>query len=366
MAFDEESGLVYKERIVSAPVSQAADHERASQARIAKFKIYSKTGPRSLRESVIRKLLCNLKKLDANSLEGLPAAILELLWTRISAARLNDFRTWRAFAQTPLGGCSFVHTEHIGEESLRSNLDIFRRAGSSMAWLTTLTLGSRPMSSVELAGVAKVRNVRHIYISPSPTSGPDLTDSALHSWAEAAKTGGAFSKLEVLFIEGQQHISYGAFHHITQLPALHTCLVYWCGITMDGYTGHNERLTQSLGWRLSKSNTCSLFKFGKQHDSKQEIPVTNRGLFLQYVEHLRGLDASGKLPTLYLALGNARHTTPWNRKTALCFERDSTVAPCAPKNKHRAGSGAHTEYGTAKKRKIRDGKAFALNDLLVL
>ncbi|KAH9825866.1 putative cbs domain-containing protein [Teratosphaeria destructans] len=299
MAFDEESGLVYKERIVSAPRSRAADYDSSSQAKIAKFKTPSKTGPRSLRESAIRKLLCNLKELDANSLKGLPDAILELLWKRISAAGLDDFRTWRAFAQTPLGGRPFVHTEHVEEGSLRSNLDIFEIAGSSMAWLTTLTLGSRPMSSVELAGVAKVRN-----------------EELSADWKYYASRASTYTRA-------------------------------WC-----------------IGWRLSRSD--SLFKFRKQRESKPNLPFTTPGLFLQGVERLRGLEGSEKLPTLHLALGNARHTTPRDHKTALCFKRDLTVAPCTPKNNHRTGSRAHNGSGRAKKRKIRNGKALALNDILVL
>lgn len=80
--YDQETGLVYTEAIVSAPRTTAADWFRRCRGRKPTYQAPAR-GPPSLQDVAIRLLLCNLDDLELHAVQALPDVMLQKVWEQI-------------------------------------------------------------------------------------------------------------------------------------------------------------------------------------------------------------------------------------------------------------------------------------------
>lgn len=85
MPFDRDSGLVFSEKVIKHPKnrkSRSRDNPEWTVGRPPELRSAGE-GPGSLYLVALRKLLCNLNKIDTDSLVTVPEAILVKIWKAI-------------------------------------------------------------------------------------------------------------------------------------------------------------------------------------------------------------------------------------------------------------------------------------------
>jgi hypothetical protein len=352
--YDTESGLVYNEYTMTAePPCRCA--ERKKKRRSDALKSLPIAG-RSLREMALRRVLQNLDRLDDESLSTLPVPLLEEIWKFIFRSGLTDLRIWRLFAQTPLALRTFVYS-HILCPHCSPLPSLFGDHGSSSPiWLTNLTLQS--VASPEyLAQVATLPGILNISIL-GDTDASAFTDRTLHSWAdEAAK--GCFNKLEMIFVDGQNEITTNALRYLNAFPALDTFGVHRTGISDRKDAG---RIARKLGWSRRQDGYFMQF-------AQEQYRAGWNTMVSAYIIHRRGLVSRehDDHPVLNLSVGRfpKRQTQIRTWEGIICFEREDEqdVASDAP---NLTGGSNETERSepSSKKRKVKEGKAVDLGDML--
>lgn len=258
MPFDTESGLVYSEQVFTASTGRCRCPSRLNLAESDFLNCghASREGPPSLYATALRRLLKNLDKLDVDSLDTVPATLIDKLWKEITRSHLDELRVWQIFAHTHLGQRTFVHTFSAPSQcSLHSRFDyVLASASSSMRWLTNLTLDDS-VSDIDFSKIPKLRNLHNIVVMGTSSRYHGFSDYLLHSWADAAKETGCLNALETIFLSGQQGITVGSLEHLNAFPHLETFCAYDCSLTnkdMEGVTGNEPK--HLVGLCLNKTN----------------------------------------------------------------------------------------------------------------
>jgi hypothetical protein len=84
MPFDRDSGLVFSEKIIKTPRRGKDDRSNPARSLGEPPECQSSgDGSDSLFLVTLRKLLCNLDKLDSSSLSSVPEMILKEIWKAI-------------------------------------------------------------------------------------------------------------------------------------------------------------------------------------------------------------------------------------------------------------------------------------------
>lgn len=253
MPFDTESGLVYSERILTASIGRCRCPSRLKMTDYGFLNggNASREGTTSLYATALRRLLNNLDKLDFDSLDSVPATLVDQLWKEITRSQLDQLRVWQIFAHTHLGQKTFVHTFNAASQcSLHSTFDVvLASASSSMRWLTNITLDDS-VSDIDFSKIPKLRNLRNIVIVGTKGSHHSFSDHLLHSWADAAKDTGCLDKLETIFLSGQREITIGSLEHLNSFLSLEIFCAYGCSLTNRDVKGALRKRANALGWSM--------------------------------------------------------------------------------------------------------------------
>jgi hypothetical protein len=215
-------------------------------------------GTDSLSEMVTRLILRNLRSLTPEHFANVPWVLAERLWRRIQTKFVflplpNDSRVDRKFSDLVSVGIwtAFVKAYHqdllnhanpqrissllsysnnarlpctinnpsLQGRSLLSNLPHI--TAPNLEWITVLTLFDLPMSRHDWAKLCGLRNMGSLYVQNSghPISGC-LDDLVIRSWAEAARTEGAFPMLQLVMLVNQYQMTFGVLKDLSSFPRL--------------------------------------------------------------------------------------------------------------------------------------------------
>jgi hypothetical protein len=248
MPFDQDSGLVFTEKIVSV---QECSHPDKHHTRFRKAVKYGDHGARSLMDMAKTTLFRNMKDLDKTSLEGLPLSVVERLWTWMSRSSSATLHAWQLFADTGHFDKNFV--KRVELRCMRPQCLASFASSTDIAWLTDLTIGFVAMDTQASLSISEVPNLRSLdvqYCRPDRGRSP-FTDRIIGAWAHDASERGALSRLELLFINDEPAITMHTLQHLHRFPALSTFAVRNCGINHDGLSVLRKEIVseaQALGW----------------------------------------------------------------------------------------------------------------------
>lgn len=246
--YDPSSGLVFTETFIRTSKQTASMSLATKCLGRPPDNVPSPSGARSLQRVAMRKLLCNLIRLDAASLHGLPTILLEKIWTTIRRSNLDSIRVWLLFAASPIGTKAFVKTAVFPSSRLSQLAEV--SGDVSSRWLTTLHLSVDSISPVALGHVADVGTLRRLHVAhlrPSNKPGSIFDDRIFRSWADLATKSGALSKLDTLFVYQCSDFTNNSLEVLSSFPALDELCTYRCGFK----TPSKER-QKTLGWRKNR------------------------------------------------------------------------------------------------------------------
>jgi hypothetical protein len=95
-------------------------------------------------------------------------------------------------------------------------------------WMVDLELVNLSASTVALKSLSTLTNIRSLVIRYGPNGSGDAaayTDGVIEQWALRARTGPAFSRLQMVFIQNSPDITAGAFSFLKLFPMLDTFCV---------------------------------------------------------------------------------------------------------------------------------------------
>lgn len=227
--------------------------------------------------------------------------------------------------------------------------------------LTTLALQDHNITSMDLTYVSKLHNLRTLKIEGTASSpSAVLTDGIFRTWADEARAQTAFAHLEHVFLHAQSVISEWVLEHLNAFPCLQTFCLHECAPwtrLKDNAAGRRcgwVQPTESAFSRFAKmTNAYSIEgKRGEQMTVPKWSEVVDA-----YLAHKH---SSLGPPRLNVYVGtDAHHALAFNRLA--CFERDWTFQVQASSSTT-SGAKPATGNGVSKRRKLKDGKATALNN----
>nr|POF15243.1 hypothetical protein CFP56_42132 [Quercus suber] len=384
LRFAEDSGLVFKETTVSG-VKHKCRNYTPNQCRGRKpGHTPPKKGTNSLQKTALRVILCNLGRMDDQSMSTLPHRIVHQIWHAANRAELQSLQAWKLFVHTDIADANFMHSWRTGCE----RCSVLPRAvdaalGLQPVWLTSLTLQDHIVTAMDMTYISRLTNLQALNIDGTSLGARNhsssLNDSILRTWAAEAKTGIAFQKLEMIFINGQTEVTQWAFQYLNDFPSLYIFCPAACGIPLMLDDGATKR---RYGWY--KQQNDGFVKFGKTMPSlgrsiagypssgniRSHIGASDRFVWSSvvdaYITHTRGLRTQQivEQPVLNVYVGQSgEHEVSFTSVT--CFERDWTFTAGQVLPVHAFKRKGVLGGEITRKRKLRDGKAMALNDMLL-
>jgi hypothetical protein len=329
MGYDSESGLVFDE-VVKRRCDCFGDAVQRLRDSTFDATYPSRRGARTLTEMLQRRILSNLACLNAESLVGVPDDILKGLWERIDSAGLH---TWAIFnkALGPLCKQKVFYWSWHCDGSCRQLPGIIRWSNNA-SWLTDITLDGRCVSGIELSLMPMLGNVCSIRVLQSGDC--FVTDRVFGCWARAARDEAAFPSLKSIELRlahrrnYEEGLTVRSLDRVSDFPALERlCL--------------DKHASRPLRWTVSDD------RYGGFVRAKGGMCFDCR------------LGSDPSLLRMEVMVGPAHIDQPERCDHAVCFLRDWSWQ-ASPRH---CISGS--EKVSSKKRKVRHGKAFALNDMIM-
>ncbi|KAF2717221.1 hypothetical protein K431DRAFT_288742 [Polychaeton citri CBS 116435] len=354
--YDWQSGLVYTEHLAQPPRSYpkfgAACGKRPRYVAPCR-------GTQKLQDIALRKVLCNLEQLTLENLEPLQDLLRERLWEAIKRHRLDTLDIWKLFL------CLGVHIEdrvlHIHEGIVSG--DVVRSISSpTCTWLTDLAIDDvQNADPTHLADLANIVNLRSLILVGNARG---ITDRLVRSWAELVENQDPkpFSKLQMLYVHGQRHLTPHAFRPVTAFPALTIFCTSYCGIKRTDTT-----IAEELGWEG--------FDGFKEQDHSSELLPWRLASSLQH-EFLGRFSGNEHTPMLDVKAQSGMHSTIKSRvcdtSKVCCLKRDTTSgyinclpsSPAAKPLPEPSTRRSAPRPKTTKRRKLNGGRLLDLQSVL--
>lgn len=359
MGYDAESGLVYTETTISAKPCDCrsnSDGEKRDRAFQAPYELDRsvaatyKQGVRPMQGMVTSQILCNLKSLRATALAthlGESPLLLDKLWSAVKGNALDTLRVWQTFAQVE--GVSIERVrEHrdwaykcprCGPTRLPQLLQL--ADNPSFAWLTDLSLDER-MTTHDLVQIPSLRNVRTLRLLTSIRRNAGFNDAVFKAWADAAKEGQAFTKLETIFVDARDpgslyevNITHWSLAQLWKFPAL---------------THYRLR-----GFQIEDKYTADRYRIGNFVSRHANTNLRSQAL------------GKGDGYLLKLTVGESHRHKTFQAHEVVSFKRDWT--PWVPTAKETApwvdyDLASTVPFERNKRRKIKTGRAQHLGDIM--
>lgn len=204
----------------------------------------------SLQELAIQSLLDNIDHVDVHTLQGLPFTLASKLWKRVEQQNLTTPTLWAAFcAAFPEDEQFHYYTAsdmapQRGMQEYITLLSSPRRGLDSYYWLTALTISNLELTQNDVVDLTRIPNLVALDMH-SPIDDPigNLSDRTIRAWSEHSTASGALSKLQVLILRHQKHISHTSLNYLNHFPNLTLFGVKGCSLGL-----RNEAEAQAVGW----------------------------------------------------------------------------------------------------------------------
>ena len=312
---------------------------------------------------------------------------MEHLWS-LGTSSKESLHIWQNFVRSGYGDKTFVHAareSHLTKPLVDYFVDV---RSTSFAWMTDLTLCNLDCSSLDLKSIGvlcNLQNLQILYTKLRPERHP-FNDGVLEFLGSQASTDGAFTRLEMIFVQGGGAITAQAFKYLNQFPVL-DC---FCVFQTDVRPKHSKLASQH-GWvkyfgqvphyaclegSLYANNLVSsaFSTYLKQYELRRaydgSLACANFHNFADGYIHKRRSESSNtrnNVPILDVHFsGPATNFDPSiTEYVILCFERDWRFIRPEPAVKLSEATGERlAASATAKKRKLRDGKGVVIDTLL--
>jgi hypothetical protein len=212
--------------------------------------------------------------------------------------------------------------------------DYFRGLSPENAsWWTCLRISPKETRVADLVSVSNISNLALLDLSDGQvtidTKVSSFNERVMRTWAELAKTAGAFRELQVLLLGWQEHVSSWLFQYLQHFPKLRYVVLTDCPLLHQKNRKEWEPDAADCGWeaRHAKRSAKTLKPILKEKD-----------FHFGAVSGLLYLDEQVTMtrPVLETWLGNPR---PWTHivedfpsTRTIFFERSATADPLKRSN----------------------------------
>ncbi|KAL9065584.1 MAG: hypothetical protein Q9161_008140 [Pseudevernia consocians] len=339
----------------------------------------------------IRSALSQSFNISAESLEGLPWEVANLLWERLVALQLISVKVWKAFAVAyPNEGVDTLKRKHhvIARPNMKLGDYIAPLISPSFHWITFLSLSNITcaqykapthkiaitdselmiQSRTDLAQISQLTNLGVLTIGRNLTT-PDigLDDSIIRGWGRSASTSDAFGLLRVLNCLSQKDITTTVFTHFNQFPALSLFNVEDCNISSK-----HRQAARNHGWnyRTGKDFSDWLVKGGTSSagwDSIVHAGFQLGGAFNEKTLAAEGVEAIDAIPILHMCVGATQPDAlveVTEDRSLRSFYRESVGTIRSPDKRPLSQNIAPSTRMPRKKPTLRASKQQRMEDLL--
>ena len=360
MGIDADSGLVYSETVVSAKPCTCL-LESFNQYKIATAVPFLPTTPPnrqgapSLQETALSNILRNVEALRSDDLVavlGSASLLVDKLWHLIKMHHLDSLQVWKAFAHLNRTDVDRVREWYQWEydcwRCLLLNLPRVVKLADSPTWLSDLHLecSNRKLRPQDLMHITKLSNVRKIRLICSNRAGEGFTDRVFEAWADAAKTEGAFPRLQAIVLEarsgGELNVTHWSLGKLWCFPVLEV-------FGLAGFSMHSQHTSKRIGSFVPGRKTAGHFVHVSRLHWRRRLPSLANAIVLEVL----------------IGVSSAEYVNYKTTPGPLWFERDWTPwAPTAEEVIPWDFELSRPAVQPAKRRKVRDGKTQQLYQVM--
>lgn len=328
-------------------------------------------GCSSLVNMAIRSALTYSFNITAESLEGLPWEVANLLWERLISSQLVSVKVWKAFVVAyPNEDVDSLKRKHhvIENPNMKLGDYVSPLISPSFHWVTFLSLSNITCSRTDLVQISQLTNLGVLTIGRNVTTTDiGLDDSIIRGWGRIVTSSDAFSLLRVLNCRSQKNITAGVFAHLNQFPALSVFSVEDCNL---GPKHKKEARSHGWSYKSGKDFSDRLVKGGLTDVGWDSIVYTSfqlGGAFSKRKVTAAGVEAIDAIPILHVSVGAAQADAlvdVTGDRSLRVFYREQVDTVGFPNKRTLSQNTASSIKKSRKKPTLRASKQQKMEDLL--